>query len=289
MIGDPSNDQPERPAPDAAPDAQAQPFPSSPLAEMIASPPLPAAPLQSLPPVDPWAHRRGEPRVFALLWTCYVLVAVAGSVLWLATTGRFTATGYGPAARIMLLVVMTGCVLVWPMVRLSQRRPEGSVLGSLVLDVCVVLFPVQMVLWPLVFIAAWPAQVVLAVAVQFLVWTVLAGGVIAACLAGEPHPDLAAPVPRHRTAYMLALVCVVMAAPAIIAARHAAGTGSPGWLAMLSPFSGIPETAGTGVGGPQAPLTISQRKAVVAIGGFSTVFWGIAGFRSVLARDRHPA
>lgn len=239
--------------------------------------------------VDPWAHRRGEPRVFALLWTCYVLIAVAGSVLWLATTGRFTATGYGPAARIMLLVVATGCVLVWPMTRLSQRRPGGSVLAHLALDVCVVLFPVQMVLWPLVFIAGWPTQVVLAVAVQFFVWTVLAGGMVAACLAGEGSKQETPGAFTSRTLWMIALVALVLAAPVLMAILHAAGAPEPEWLAMLSPFTGMSATTGTGVSGPQAPLSLMQRQAVVAIGGGSALIWGFAGFRAFLVRAEDGA
>lgn len=235
---------------------------------------------------DPWAHRRGEPRVFAFLWTMYVLVAVAGSVLWLATTGRFTATGYGPAARIMLVVVSAGVTLVWPMTRLSQQRPEGSVIVAAVVDVLVVLFPVQMVLWPLVFMAGWPASVVLAVAVQFLVWTVLIGGMIAVGLsAGDGARGL-----EWRLWTMVAVVGLVFAVPLFLAARAAAGMGhGPTWAVMCSPFTALPTTTGTGVSGPQAALTGVQRAAVVGVGVAATLVWGLAGFRAAVDQGREAA
>lgn len=230
---------------------------------------------------DPWAHRRGEPRVFAFLWTLFVLTAVAGSVLWVARYAPLTGTSYGPAARIMLVVVGVGATILWPMTRLSQASPGGDrgALVNALADVMVVLVPVQMVLWPLVVLAGWPWGVVCAVAAFLCAWTVLVGGVLAVALGGAAvdrpgHPGL-----TGRAGWMGVLVAAVWTGPVLMLAM---GAGRPGWLAMLSPLTAIPAMTGAGISGPQAPVSAVQWQAIAITAVVGLVFWVIAGARAVL-------
>lgn len=236
--------------------------------------------------------------MFALLWIAYVFTAVAGSVLWLATAGRYTATGYGPAARIMLIVLMAGVVLVWPMTRLSQLRPAksgraagglgGGVLTSVLLDVWVVLLPVQLVIWPLLYIASWPMRVIGPVAVVFVLWTLVAGGVQAIALtSGKPDVDRnGRPRSAGRTLAMLVLVVASMSAPAAIGVL---GASTPSWVMMLSPFTSLPALTGTGLSGPPGPVSPEQRLALTGLGALVAGLWGWAGFRAVLVSERELA
>lgn len=257
--------------------------------------------------VDPWAHRRGEPRLFSVLWTVYVLVAMGGSVVWLSTTGRFTATGYGPAARIMLMVVMAGVVLVWPMTRLSQVLPDEEDMpagkpmretrpaAAMLADVPVIQVPVQLVIWPLLGLAGWPLAVVGAVSMLFLVWTVVVGGLVAIALEREwaarrTRPRAASG--NGRAGWMAAIVGVVVGGPVVQwlvsagagvsggsgsgAAGGVGGGGGWGWWAMVSPFSALRATTGWGVGGVQYQLTTGQIAGVLGVGAVGMVLWVVA-------------
>src|SRR5262249_53298101 len=135
---------------------------------------------------DIWAHRRAEPRLFAFLWSVYVLIAVMGSILWLArmpagSTGA--SSMYSPAARTLLVVIAAGITVLWPMTRLSQAAPERDPVGSALADLLVVQLPVQMVIWPMALLANWPGPVVMAVAMLFLAWGLLTGGILALAFA----------------------------------------------------------------------------------------------------------
>ena len=67
MSGEPPLSDPPRDA--APPGAGAPP---------VGTPP-PERPVREIVPEDPWAHRRGEPRVFAFLWTMFLFGATAAT------------------------------------------------------------------------------------------------------------------------------------------------------------------------------------------------------------------
>ncbi len=146
-----------------------------------------AAPSAALSSRDPWAHRRGEPRVFAMCWLIYVTLTVTGSVRWVVqSTSEISPLSYGPSARIMLIVLATGAMVLWPMVRLSQAAPRRSRLNSAVLgDMAIVLIPSWLVILPLRFVAGWPVDVVGAIAAIFGAWVYLLGGVLVLALSAE--------------------------------------------------------------------------------------------------------
>jgi hypothetical protein len=132
---------------------------------------------------DPWAHRRGEPRLFAFAWTLYLLGSTAITVL--ATMARSSGAGAGPeamrpAVRLLMVLVVLGVVLVWPMIRLSQGR-ERRPLAATAQDLVVVLVPIQAVVWPqgLWWLARWPLSVVAGQAAVIAAWGLVVGGMVA--------------------------------------------------------------------------------------------------------------
>lgn len=225
--------------------------------------------------------------MLALLWTVYVMLAVAGSVLWVARFTVLTRSSYGPAARIMLVVVAVGIFVLWPMVRLSQATARGGrwgVLRGVLGDVVVILIPVQTVLWPLLILAAWPLNTVLGVAGVVLAWTWLVGGVLALALGGarvERYGDARA---LWRTAWMVGVLALVLWGPA---ARLALG-GRPGpsWLDMASPLTAVASVTGVGLAGPQGPLTRLQWAFIAGVAGVGTGVWGLAWARAAVGGRR---
>ena len=240
-------------------------------------------------PIDPWAHRRGEPRVFAFLWTVYILLAVGGSILWVARFAAVSGGGFSsPAARIMLVVIAIGATVLWPMVRLSQASPRAGALGHVLADTIIVLVPIQLVLWPLVALASWPLRVVGGVAADLTAWVALTGGLLAIALTGPPATSSDDPALGRRTLWMFTLLVLVGWAPLVLLGLHPARVWV-GWLPMLSPFTAIPALTGTGVSGPQSPVSGLEYRMIVLIGMAAAGTWLLASVRAVLGKWRNTA
>ncbi len=253
------------------------------------APPPPPLPTPRARPADPWAHRRGEPRLFALGWTIYVLIAVAGSILWVARFASVSAGSYGPAARIMLVVVALGATVLWPMVRLSQMSPRGSVVGHVLADVFVILLPIQFVLWPLVVLANWPLVIVAGVAAMIAAWVMLSGGLQACALSGAPVVEPRDPRLAARSLWMAVIVIAVGLGPMCSLGLAFANRPSPAWLPMISPLTGIPALTGVGLSGPQGPISIGQWESIGVVAAVGVVLWVVAWIRSALGRTRRAA
>ncbi len=279
---------------------QAEPYPLV-LADDKSTPLQRAA---STPAPDPWAHRRGEPRLFAVLWVMYVMAAMIGSVQWVYGATDVTQESYSPAARIMLIVIAVGACVLWPMVRLSQSRPRGSVLGAVALDSWVVLVPVLMVVWPMIYMAGWPLEVVIALSALVLVWVVLAAGVLANALIADRSFAAASPA---RAAIELARVddpqlpieatsAVSVQVPAVhapaIQAKPVAGRAA--WMGLMlllvlgGPFAGLALRAvnagapgGLGRSTPDWLDMLSPFTGVLAISGR-----GIAGPQNFVSKEQ---
>lgn len=235
---------------------------------------------------DPWAHRRGEPRTFAFCWTLFILTAIAGSVMWVARYAALTSGAYAPAARIMLIVVGVGVTLLWPMVRLSQASPPRPVLMHMLVDTWIVLLPVQVVLWPLVFLAGWPVNIVLGVAANFMAWGVLTGGLLAVALSGAAIEHPRDPRLLRRTLWMLAMIVLTLGAPLIVLAVRMAGENQE-WeerLSMFSPLTSVAVLTGRGMLGPQNPITPWQWECMLAVGVTGTLSWITAFVRGWLGK-----
>lgn len=257
------------------------------LADSVLTGPLvddgPETESSAAPAPDPWAHRRGEPRVFAFFWTFYVLLAVAGSLSWVARFTTITAGTYGPAARIMLVVVAVGMIVLWPMTRLSQASPTMHPALASFLDLLVVQAPVQIVVWPLVILAGWPADIVLGLSAMFAAWGVLTGGVVAVGLSGR---SIDGPRDRglwERSGWMLVALGLAFGAVLMQWLLTALGRAVPAWVLMSSPVTAIPALTGRGLSGPSAPVSRVQWDTIVGTLSLAVLLWSAAvaryGFR----------
>lgn len=239
--------------------------------------------------VDPWAHRRGEPRVVAFFWTLYVLLAVAGSVTWVARFATVTPDSYAPGARIMIIVLAVGATMLWPMVRLCQSIPDGTPMqggpvSSVAVDLVVILVPLHMTIWPMLFLANWPVNIVAAVAACLTGWVLLVGGIIALTQAvlATPLTPLGRRDGPTRSLAMLLVVALVLAAPAsiLLGSARIPDKATAAWLGMLSPLTAVADITGRGLMGPQNAVTpVQWRMIALAWVGAASV-WVLAALRA---------
>lgn len=180
------------------------------------APPAPTPPAPPARAADRWAHRRGEPRIFAFIWTLFLFTATATIFVFAFSSGTASPEVIRPATRLLLAVMMAGIVLVWPLIRLSQAVDRHPVTG-VVQDLVVVLIPAQAVVWPQWFtwLGKWPFSVIAAVSALSVAWALLAGAMLS--LAHSSHlaaavraaPDRAVRWPAG--VWMLAFVALGLA------------------------------------------------------------------------------
>jgi hypothetical protein len=108
----------------------------------------------------------------------YLMVSALVTLLRVRSLTMPTVSQFGEGCRGMLLMTLVGAAVLWPMVRLSQARPE-RIGRSLAGDLVVLLVPMQAVIWPMPLLTRWSFEVTGAVAVCAASWTVLAAGVLA--------------------------------------------------------------------------------------------------------------
>ncbi|GEM_PF-1710804 len=127
---------------------------------------------------DAWAHRKGEPRVFALLWAVFLLGGAVLTVFGTRGFGGATLRHYELAALAFITVSAVGVSVLWPMVRLSQLSPARPV-RAVVADLVVVLAPVHAIVWPMPLLTRWPVEIATSMVVVLTGWALLAGLLIA--------------------------------------------------------------------------------------------------------------
>jgi len=159
-----------------------------------------------------WTHRKGEPRTFALFWMIYLMGA---SLLMVATIAAVQSISPGvvrPAARAMLTTATIGLFVLWPMVRLSQKPPEGSKLGAVFADLLVLLPPLAALTLPqaLDVLADWPIAVVAAVLAATAGWAVLFACLLALALRTLHHQGGDS---WHRVLWTILFTLLVLAPP----------------------------------------------------------------------------
>lgn len=190
-----------------------------------------------------WSHRRGEPRVFALLWMLYLMGSTLLMFASMARAYSISPDITRPAARTMLTVVAVGFSVLWPMIRCSQRHQGPGHAWFAFRDAMVMLIPMQAVIWPQAFpiLAAWSLPVVTAIAALCIAWMLVLAGVLALALSSI---ERAKTQEWPRAVWMLVFLIVGFAAPVVGSLRAlgvAVEVDQPrvGWL--LSPVTGVLE------------------------------------------------
>lgn len=195
---------------------------------------------------DPYAHRRGEPRGFTVIWLAYLFLVAAVVYAAIGNPAFASAEGYRLASKVLLTMVGVGVLTVWPLLRLAQAAPIAGGVSAVSRDVAIVLIPMQALIWPQSLITGWSVASVGVIALLLAAWTLIVGAVVAvatgpargsarsaAALGASPY----AVSPVGRAGAMLALVALGGAAPAamLLAPPQEAETGV--LLAMCSPIT----------------------------------------------------
>ncbi|MEM8835432.1 MAG: hypothetical protein AAGD00_06390 [Planctomycetota bacterium] len=221
---------------------------------------------------DPWAHRKGEPRVFALLWSVYLMVASMLTLFSTRALGMPTTQQHEFGVRAMLTLAMVGVCVIWPAVRLSQERPERPLRDSLA-DTIVVLIPLNALLWPAPLLTLWPISIAATLAAVFGAWTCLVGAWLAIVFTSRAGPA--------RLAGLATILLAIGAAPgAGVLWISLSGYAPPAWWWHASPLTSI--YAVTSSIDPVRPpsFDLGAVGASCAVAGCSLVLWAVAGVRA---------
>ncbi len=184
-----------------------------------------------------------------------------------------SSASYMPGVRMMLLCVITGLMIGWPLLRLSQDRPPYPIAQTL-LDLVVLVGLVQVVVWPLRLVTTWTTLRTAAIDATLIGWLLLAGAVVA----GAITSNRAGP----RNAAML--VCLIMCLGGPIATWLGSVMGIPvaGYVAQLGPIAAVHEL-GSGGG---AQMTTSQWLWILLLGIAAVVVWLEVGIMLLIAKKR---
>lgn len=182
---------------------------------------------------DRWAHRRGEPRVFTLLWSIYLLIAAILTVFGVRFIGMSDTGMFRPSMQSMFMLTAVGIGVLWPMARLSQASPRKPRTAGLA-DILAIAIPAQAVVWPSKLLTSWSWEVTGGVALMLATWSILIGALVATGTVRAPG--------LGRTLWMLACLALVAGAPAVMMLASLVFSVSPpeaGWLAspITAPFA----------------------------------------------------
>ncbi|MEM1422822.1 MAG: hypothetical protein AAGH64_02350 [Planctomycetota bacterium] len=181
---------------------------------------------------DPWAHRKGEPRTFTLLWAIYLMVAALLTIFAVPTLSGAGVRQWTYGCQTMMLLVFVGVCVLWPATRLSQLSPERPRRATLV-DLSIMLIPVQAVVWPMPLLTGWTWIVTLGLVLAVAGWGVLIGAVLArGCASVRSYA---------RTWAMGAVLALVAMGPLVSVVFDSSlvsrGASLPGWWALVSPLT----------------------------------------------------
>ncbi len=257
------------------------------LDEPLPDPPAPDLDIFGRPAPEgrTWAHRRGEPRIFAFFWTLYLLLATMGAFWSVGAPGSHDPLALRPAARAVLAAITVGVALLWPMTRLSQEGPirrVGCVARVVWQDLIVLLVPAQAIIWPQIVVAAWPVPVVAALAAAITAWALLIGALLAFALVLSG---------ARRGWWMLVLVAIAGLGP-LIALGPAGGTShgddSFGWWWMTSPItSGFEIARDRPWTGASAAVAAGHWRAIGLVGALGVICWSCVWALGLLRRPEH--
>ena len=173
-----------------------------------------------------------------------------------------TSTAYTPAARMLVVAIMIGLLIAWPLARLSNSKPRRPLLSAF-LDMISLLVLTQIVIWPLRLVTTWPVERILTISLDLFANTLLVGGLLA--LVGVTR--------RGATITMLALVGVVLIPPVLAMGTPIDPILSPSPLVRIWVIAS---------GGP-GPLPPTAWAGALVTGVVALSLWLLAGRISGLA------
>ncbi|HVZ94222.1 MAG TPA: hypothetical protein VG797_06905 [Phycisphaerales bacterium] len=177
-------------------------------------------------PTDPWAARKGEPRVFALLWCCYLFAAATVTLFAVRSVGPARSEQFQYGARGLLVLVAIGTVALWPLARLSQASPDRTIRATIA-DALILLASVNAIVWPMPVLTRWPWEIAIGLLVMVSAWTLAAGGWVAW-----------GTMPRTTSAARLLamLICLLFLVTAPVSRLFVPGAGSHQAWEPLTPW-----------------------------------------------------
>lgn len=173
--------------------------------------------------------RPTPPRGLIFLASAWLMVSW-GMTIGVRPPVQMHAASYTPAVRLLLLSIMLGCGVAWPLVRLSGSLRAWPIRQT-ILDLLVLLCLAQVVIWPLRLVTTWPPERSAAIDACLIGWSTAIAGLVAA---GSIPARRA--VGWLRTAAMIAVVLVVGGVPflTVLGGASLPFTGRPA-LSELSP------------------------------------------------------
>lgn len=227
----PSLDQPD-PQPSAQPTAD-EALPAAPLRRsgLRLGPFVWVSELTTTGEGDPWKHRKGEPRVFTLLWTAYLMLAAFGTLLSAQALGVPRAGQFTWGARSLLVLIAIGVSVLWPVTRLSQVAAQRPI-RALLADLIVIMLPIVAVLIPLPLMTSWSLPVAGGLGLMLLSWACVAATVIWLGWRQRSH--------WARGIATLGVIAIAALGPALELFLIWLGYASrPWWIAMASPTTAV--------------------------------------------------
>ncbi len=168
----------------------------------------------------------------ALLWASYLMLSTLVTVLLVRGAGGPGTAGLVYACRALLVLLLVGVCILWPMARLSQAYPDRP-FRALLGDLIVVLFPAQAIIWPAALLTRWPWEVVGGIALLVGCWALLTAGLIAGAYSGSGSHS-------SRSLWMIGAILLTTAAPALALVANFVGIPDPpARLLLLSPITAV--------------------------------------------------
>lgn len=243
---------------------------------------------------DRWAHRRGEPRVFALAWTLFLFAATLITFVAAQSAGIGDRSLVRSAAQMLVFAAALGLTVLWPMARLCQAPDTHPVSGT-AKDLLVLLIPLQAMLWPqaMWWLARWPLAVIGAADLVLVSWAFFVGGLLACFQAARARRARAGQqwgASQNVTAMVLIVLIVATGALAALSDGPPPLSGAdvvppsirPAWL--LSPFTAVFETTRDRAwSGTTASVTPGH-----ILASFLTALFGLPGWLLAARLQRGP-
>ncbi len=221
------------------------------------------------------APRPHPPRGLIFLASAWLVVAWVLSIGWRPPVQAHAAS-YMPGVRLLLLAVVSGICVAWPLVRLSGP-PRAWPIRQALLDLAVLLCLAQVVVWPLRLVTTWTSER------SALIDTCLGGWAVATtALVALGTTSLSRFQGTLRVLCMSAAVAMVAAAPSLALGRGRSLPVRIGSTADFDPswwwtVAGSPLTAihALTAGGADAPSSLEWAVARVgwwvALGAWAAV------------------